>query len=90
MSSLFFRELLGRRRYFGLYRGVVIENNDPLGMMRIKVGIPALENFPHSWASACVPPGVESIPEIHEGVWIEFEAGDLRFPVWVGTFVDPS
>jgi hypothetical protein len=87
MRSLFFRMLLGRRRYFGLYSGVVIENNDPLGRMRIKIGIPAMENFPHSWASACLPPGVESIPEIGATVWIGFEFGDHRRPVWLGMFI---
>ncbi|MCP4707158.1 MAG: hypothetical protein GY869_00920, partial [Planctomycetes bacterium] len=25
-------------------------------------------------------------PEVGAGVWVEFEAGDLEFPIWVGTF----
>ena len=40
----------------------------------------------------CVPYGGEAdqgflfIPEIDAGVWVEFEEGDLEFPIWVGTF----
>jgi hypothetical protein len=26
------------------------------------------------------------IPEADSGVWIEFEEGDLEFPIWVGTY----
>src|SRR5262249_40038274 len=26
------------------------------------------------------------IPEVGAGVWVEFEEGDLEFPIWVGTF----
>ena len=25
-------------------------------------------------------------PELGAGVWVEFEEGDLEFPIWVGTF----
>jgi uncharacterized protein involved in type VI secretion and phage assembly len=26
------------------------------------------------------------IPEVGAGVWVEFEEGDLEYPIWVGTF----
>ncbi|HEX2187404.1 MAG TPA: phage baseplate assembly protein V, partial [Longimicrobiaceae bacterium] len=44
------------------------------------------------WAAACVPYGGAAgmgtlfVPEVDAGVWVEFEEGDLEFPVWVGTF----
>ena len=44
------------------------------------------------WAMPCVPYGgsvdlgFTFIPEVKAGVWIEFEEGDLEFPLWVGTF----
>jgi uncharacterized protein involved in type VI secretion and phage assembly len=44
------------------------------------------------WAMPCLPYGGDAnqgflfIPEIYAGVWIEFEEGDLEFPIWVGTF----
>jgi uncharacterized protein involved in type VI secretion and phage assembly len=40
----------------------------------------------------CVPYGGDQnqgflcIPEPGAGVWVEFEEGDLEFPIWVGTF----
>jgi uncharacterized protein involved in type VI secretion and phage assembly len=30
--------------------------------------------------------GVLFVPEVGAGVWVEFEEGDLEFPVWVGTY----
>src|SRR5205814_7880539 len=44
------------------------------------------------WALPCAPYGGAAeqgfffIPEVDAGVWVEFEAGNLDFPVWVGTF----
>ena len=71
---------------FGLYRGIVTDNDDPDDMMRIMVRIPVLFGEQKTgWVLPCVPPGVESIPEIGTVVWIEFEAGDLSRPVWIGT-----
>src|SRR3712207_6548757 len=33
-----------------------------------------------------VDQGFLFIPEVDAGVWVEFEEGDLEFPIWVGTF----
>jgi hypothetical protein len=30
----------GNRRFYGIYRGVVVENQDPLGEFRLKLKIP--------------------------------------------------
>jgi uncharacterized protein involved in type VI secretion and phage assembly len=44
------------------------------------------------WALPCVPYGGAAdqgflfIPEVEAGVWVEFEAGNLDYPVWVGTY----
>ncbi len=44
------------------------------------------------WALPCVPygggaeQGFFAIPDVDAGVWIEFEGGDLAYPVWVGTW----
>lgn len=73
------------RRYFGVYRGTVTENDDPSGGMRIRVRIPEVLSELDAWALPCVPPGVESVPEVGTVVWIEFEAGDPQYPVWMGT-----
>jgi len=65
-----------------------MDNQDPLGLMRIRVQVPdVFGKMGASWAVPCVPPGYKSTPEVGDGVWIEFEAGDPSRPIWIGTFV---
>ena len=72
--------------YFGPYRGLVVNNEDPLGRMRVQVLVPGvLGEQVSSWALSCVPPGSTSIPEVGARVWVEFEGGDPSYPVWMGT-----
>lgn len=81
-----------KQKYFGKYRGTVINNLDPMQMGRIQAMVPDVSNFiPTSWAMPCVPVaglqmGVFTLPPIGAGVWIEFEQGDPDYPVWVGCF----
>lgn len=78
--------------YFGKYRGIVIENIDPMQMGRLMVQIPDVSNvIPSTWAMPCVPfAGIQSgffaVPEIGSGVWIEFEQGNPDYPIWVGCY----
>ena len=37
-------------------------------------------------ARPCLPPGHFYIPDEKTTVWIEFEGGDTRFPIWVGAW----
>ncbi len=80
------------RRYFGKYRGTVLNNIDPLSRGRLMVSVPdVLGLAPSTWALPCVPlagaqNGFYAMPIIGSGVWIEFEQGDLDFPIWVGCF----
>jgi len=74
-------------QYFGLYRGLVTDNVDPMCRMRIRALVPGvLGELETSWALPCVPPGFGSVPDVGAFVWIEFEAGDPEFPIWMGTF----
>jgi uncharacterized protein involved in type VI secretion and phage assembly len=80
-----------RNRYFGKYRSLVTDNNDPTNRGRIKVKVPAVLGDLESWAMPCFPyagkgSGFYAIPEKNDGVWIEFEAGDPSFPIWTGSF----
>jgi len=80
-----------RNRYFGKYRGVVTDNNDPTKRGRIEVEVPAVLSDLKSWAMPCVPyagegVGSYTIPEVGMGVWVEFEAGDPSYPIWTGYF----
>ncbi len=80
--------------YYGKYRGIVVDNADPEQLGRLKVKVPSVlgNDIVTGWASACVPyggdvnQGMLFIPEVEAGVWIEFEEGDLEFPIWVGTY----
>jgi uncharacterized protein involved in type VI secretion and phage assembly len=77
---------------FGKYRGIVTDNVDPEGRCRVRVAVPSLdEAFQSNWAEPCVPlaghnSAVVAIPSIGAAIWIEFEQGDRRFPIWVGGF----
>jgi len=77
---------------FGKYRGMVINNIDPMQIGRVQVMVPDLAGLvPGTWAMPCVPvaginTGVFTVPMVGSGVWIEFERGDPDYPVWVGGF----
>lgn len=83
----------GGRRFYGKYRGTVINNIDPMQLGRLLVQVPdVLGLAPSSWAVPCVPlagptgppMGVYLVPPIGAGVWVEFEQGDPEYPIWVG------
>ena len=80
------------RKYFGKYRGVVLENADPMQMGRILAMVPDVSSLlPTSWCMPCVPgaglqAGLLAIPSIGAGVWVEFEQGDPDYPIWTGCF----
>lgn len=79
-------------RFYGKYRGTVIENIDPLQIGRVLVQVPdVLGETPSSWAMPCVPAaGIQSgtfvVPPITSQVWVEFEQGDPDYPIWTGGF----
>jgi len=79
-------------KYYGKYRGVVVNNIDPQQTGRLLVVVPDVSAFlPTSWAMPCMPVaglqmGVYHVPPVGAGVWVEFEQGDPDFPVWVGCF----
>jgi len=80
------------RRFYGKYRGLVIENIDPLQIGRVLLQCPdVLGETPSSWAMPCVPvAGIQSgcfvVPPIGSQVWVEFEQGNPDYPIWVGCF----
>lgn len=81
-----------KQKYFGKYRGTVVNNVDPMQMGRIQAMVPDVSNLiPTTWAMPCLPVagiqmGIYAVPPIGSGVWIEFEQGDPDFPIWVGCF----
>lgn len=80
------------QRFFGKYRGTVINNLDPMQMGRLMVQVPDVSGLiPTSWAMPCFPVtgnqmGLWVLPAIGAGVWVEFEQGDPDYPIWAGCF----
>jgi len=80
-------------KYYGKYRGFVVSNKDPDQLGRLQLRIPSvLGTEVTGWALPCLPFGGTAglgwfaIPERDAQVWVEFEEGELRRPIWVGTF----
>ncbi|MBA3894067.1 MAG: phage tail protein [Gemmatimonadales bacterium] len=82
------------RRFYGKYRGFVVDNEDPEKLGRLKLTVPSVlgDEVVTGWAMPCVlyggaaDQGMLFVPDVDAGVWVEFEEGDLEFPIWVGTF----
>jgi hypothetical protein len=82
------------RRFFGKYRGTVVDNEDPAGLGRLRLSVPSVlgPDVVTGWATPCTPyggapdQGMLFVPDRQAGVWVEFEEGDLEFPIWVGTY----
>lgn len=81
-----------KRQYFGMYRGSVLNNVDPLRQGRIQVQLPdAIGIGISTWALPCLPTagiqtGTIMVPPMGAGVWLQFEQGDSDYPVWLGGF----
>lgn len=79
-------------KYFGKYRGTVVENDDtPLRRGKLKVRVESLLDDNAVWAMPCVPYagnqlGWYFLPPPMTSVWIEFEGGDLNRPIWTGCY----
>jgi len=79
-----------RGRFYGKYRGAVTDVDD--GTLRIKAKVPSvLGDTKTGWCMPCVPyagkeVGIAFLPEVGSGVWIEFEGGDVSYPIWVGCY----
>lgn len=86
------QDLLERvsHRYYGKYRGTVTAVDDTT--LRIKAKVPsALGGQETGWCMPCVPyagkdVGIAFLPEEGSGVWIEFEGGDVSYPIWSGCY----
>lgn len=80
------------KKYFGKFRGTVINVVDPEQRGRIQAMVPDVSGFAlSSWALPAFPiggiqQGMFSLPIQGSGVWIEFEQGNLDYPIWTGIF----
>jgi hypothetical protein len=76
-------------KFYGKYSGEVVNNEDAEQRGQITVQVPSIfgmESGSEVVARPCLPYGHFYIPPIGAKVWVEFEAGDLACPIWVGTW----
>jgi len=79
-----------RSRFYGKYRGSVTDVDS--ATLRIKAKVPSvLGDQTTGWCQHCVPyagknVGMLFLPEVGSGVWIEFEGGDVSYPIWTGCY----
>ncbi len=78
--------------YYGKFRATVLDNIDPLQIGRLMVQVPDVSGvLPSTWATPCMPVcGAQSgffvVPEVGSAVWVEFEQGNVDYPIWVGCY----
>ncbi len=81
-------------RFLGKYTAFVADNADPENRGRLRLHIPSVlgPDVISGWALPCAPyggakgQGIFFVPDKDAGVWVEFEAGNPSYPIWVGTF----
>lgn len=87
------------KKFYGKYRGTVVQNVDPELRGRIMCIVPdVLGLVPSGWCEACAPlagptgppMGVYMVPPLGAGVWVEFEYGDPEKPIWTGCRFAPG
>ena len=72
-------------RHYSCYRGFVGSNNDPRNMDRLFVIVPHISGNKRegNWAWPKGKPYTQrELPKPGDMVWVEFERGDFKFPVW--------
>jgi hypothetical protein len=80
------KDEFGNRRFYGVYRGIVQSNSDPLNKGRLKLQVPqVLGDAVTGWAWATHRPGIANVvAPVGTAVWVMFEGGDPSFPMWIG------
>jgi hypothetical protein len=74
-------------KYYGKYSGEVTNNEDDQNLGRITVKVPPVFGPDlEVRARPCLPFGHFFVPAIGTKVWIEFEAGNPDYPLWVGVW----
>lgn len=80
-----------QERYYGKFRGAVVNNQDPTNRGRIQVIVRDVLGDVPVWAMPCMPyagknSGLFMIPETETSVWVEFEQGNISRAIWTGCF----
>ena len=81
---------LGRPRFFGVYKGIVVNNSDPSGANRLQISVPQITGDDYlNWAEPSLS-GTVNVPSVGDTVWVAFESGDTSYPVWISGPVSNS
>lgn len=75
--------------YYSQYRGYVMDNNDPKGYGRLRINVPDIhgDQVPAQWAWPVSTYsgkgyGAQVLPQINDVIWVRFEKGSTRKPLW--------
>jgi uncharacterized protein involved in type VI secretion and phage assembly len=77
-------------KYWGKYRGLVVDRDDPERLGRLKLRVPSLlADAVTGWAWPAAPyagadVGFFFVPKLGDLVWVEFAEGELEHPLWTG------
>jgi uncharacterized protein involved in type VI secretion and phage assembly len=81
--------LEGFNKYYGSYRGFIVSNDDPLHYGRVTLKVPQVwgsESYDYwAWPKGqfCGDGmGLYAIPDEGNMVWVSFENGNPKFPIW--------
>ncbi|WP_291726157.1 phage baseplate assembly protein V [Bernardetia sp.] len=85
-------------RFYGLYHGIVVENEDPEKRGRLRVKVPSIfgDQVLEEWIYGKSifsgdTIGIWAIPSTKSGVWISFVNGEASMPIWeMGWFSDKA
>jgi hypothetical protein len=74
------------KKYHGAYKGVVVSNIDPMDANRVMVKVEdVLGSDGCIWADpSYATPGMNVVPMVNSGVWIQFQDGDIDRAMWTG------
>lgn len=89
LKDLMYHGIETMGRYYSSYRGIVVDNADPLNLQRVQLIIPEVggSNPYKYWAHAKgafngTGYGTQMIPQKGELVWVEFERGHPEVPIY--------
>jgi hypothetical protein len=91
-SGPWYPAVMATEKYPGLYPATVVDDQDPLGLYRVKVRLPFLEADNEFWADCCIPidqryTKAVAVPYVTQTIWVMFAFGDIDRPVWIGSAV---
>lgn len=75
-------------RFYSKYRGIVVDNNDPDNLNRVKVIVPEVSVEISEWAYPLNQSGSTDsgfkwlVPKIGSVVWVDYKNGDPLYPLW--------